>query len=105
MKPLVYKKLLKIDECFKTDDKAEIIQIKKSDLITNAKKVGELYKRRRGLDTWDKYYVILSGSYLYFYEKSKDKNYYTYLYIRGISINEVDDSFGMNNAFHVLNLF
>lgn len=55
---------------------------------------------------WSKHYGILSGSYIYFFDKVKDLQYQTYVYVRNSLITRVEESqIGMKNAFLIQNRY
>ena len=107
--PKVYQKLLKITDCLIIDegkDPIEMMQTEKTALMSNAKKIGSVWRRSHGKHTWEKYYAVLSGSYIYFFANQKEIQYTKYQYIRSSKITKIDDfSTGMKYVFYIENRY
>lgn len=46
--------------------------------MDTASKVGMIKKRGNIIKTWDTYFTVLSGAYIYFYKDQSDALYYSY---------------------------
>ena len=107
--PQIYQKLLKITDCLIISEgkgSMEMLQTEKTALTTNSKKIGEMWRRTHAKHTWEKYIAVLSGSYLYFFEKPKDLQPSKYQYIRNCVIRRLNDGeLGMKNAFEIENRY
>jgi hypothetical protein len=102
--PPIFHKLTKIGNCFIESDTEEIHEkaaTEKTQVMSNAKKIGELYKRGRGVHVWNKYFAVLSGNYIYLFENKKDKDYKEYFRVKNSVLEERGEEFGMKNAFSV----
>ena len=51
-------------------------------LLKSAYKFGELFKRGTTIKTWNKYFVIFAGSYLYLFNSKTDTQATSYIYIK-----------------------
>lgn len=107
--PQIYQKLLKITECLILDEAKEdvhMMETEKSKLMSNRKLLGVLWRRHHGTHKWERYNSVLSGSYIYFYEKPKDLQASRYQYIRNSLVRKIDDaSLGMTNSFEIENRY
>ena len=83
------------------EESMEMIQTEKKTLLINAKKIGEIWKRGTKIYNWKKFFCVLSGGYLYFYEKAKEKNYDSYFYVKKSQIKKITENIEMKNAFQV----
>ena len=73
----------------------------KSVVISGAKKIGEVYKRARGVHVWNKNFAILSGNYIYFFENKRDKDFKESFWVQNSVLEEKGEELGMQNAFSV----
>ncbi|KAL4496109.1 hypothetical protein ABPG72_015531 [Tetrahymena utriculariae] len=115
LNPSIYKKLLKLGECFiipaedqKRDRQQTLdsVELEKNLLLKNASKTGIIYKRGNTIKTWEKYNGVLSGGYLYLFEKPKDLKPVEYIWVKNSYISYQDENLvGFKNAFNVKNKY
>lgn len=75
-------------------------------LLKNSIKSGIIYKRGNALKTWEKYNGVLSGGYIYLFEKPKDVKPIEYIWVRNSVITPMDENLvGFKNAFNVKNKY
>ena len=87
--PEIYKLLLKIPKAFALEDSlSTILTIDKKTIINYKVKTGLIYCYDRLTETWKLQQVILSGSYLYFYEAEQDTTPIAYFYIINATLQE-----------------
>ena len=70
-----------------------------------AKKIGIVRKRGDALTRWYKYWCILSGGYLYFYETNMQPQPSFYYYIHDALILEGYAQIGVRNSLIVNNIY
>ena len=73
----------------------------KNVVINGAKKIGEIYKRSRGVHVWKKNFAILSGNYIYFFDNKRDKEYKEFFWVQNSVLEGKGEELGMQNAFSV----
>ncbi|EAR90561.2 PH domain protein (macronuclear) [Tetrahymena thermophila SB210] len=115
LKPSIYKKLLKLGQCFAVPDEEkrrnslqtlDQVELEKNLLLKNSTKIGIIYKRGNALKTWEKYNGILSGGYLYLFENPKDLKPVEYIWVKNSTITPMDENLvGFNSAFNVKNRY
>ncbi|KAL4498677.1 hypothetical protein ABPG73_003474, partial [Tetrahymena malaccensis] len=115
LNPSIYKKLLKLGECFSIpaeDQKRnrqqtlDSVELEKNLLLKNSTKTGIIYKRGNTIKTWEKYNGVLSGGYLYLFEKPKDLKPVEYIWVKNSHISFQDENLvGFKNAFNVKNKY
>jgi hypothetical protein len=71
-------------------------------LLRSAYKFGELYKKGTTIKTWNKYFVIFAGSYLYLFNSKTDMQAANYIYIKDSEVipapnNEREHCFKLRN--------
>lgn len=108
--PQIYQKLLKITDSLiiaEGKETIEMLQTEKTSLMASAKKVEKLWRRHHASHIWEPYIGVLSGSYIYFYEKPKDLQAIKYQYIKNsvVTLNDNDTIVGMKNAFKIKNSY
>ena len=79
----IYQKLGQINTHLSYQNQ-ELISNERQVLIDNASKIGELFLFD---NTWKKYSAILSGGYIYLYQKNTDKVFTNKIYIRNSDVN------------------
>ena len=103
LKKEIFNKLRNITNCFflKEDELEEMVQTEKTTLLKNAKKIGEIWKKGNTFNSWNKYFVVFFGNYLYFFAKNKDKVPAFQFFVKKIEILDLNENFGMEFAIQV----
>lgn len=111
----MYKKLVKMGECFavpvetvqsRKRQTLDEIELEKNMLLKNSTKSGIIFRRGNALKTWEKFNGVLSGGYIYLFEKPKDLKPVDYVWIKNCTITPMhEDLVGFKNAFNVKNKY
>ena len=105
--PSIYNYFVNISSIFKIQDNddawKEIVRDKRA-IMTAQKKIGIVKKRGIMTKYWYKYYCILSGGYLYFYEANKQVYPSYYYYLKNAEAITGETEIGIQNTLIIRNI-
>ena len=97
-----FNKMIEISD---QDFVSKIMMNEKNEILNNSSKTGFLRKRGDRLEYWNKQFVILSGSYLYFYHEDFEQveDYESWFYLKDAYVDLYEEGEDLENIFYLSN--
>jgi hypothetical protein len=99
--PFIYKQFFLLPSCFslsKDDQAWSQLMAQKNHILACSKKIGILKKRGARVKTWQQYFCVLSGGYLYFYATKNQEYSSFYYYIQDAVVNYAFQKLAIQNT-------